>query len=43
VHDDVGAELQRPLDPRTRERVVDDGEDVALTRELRDLRDIDQP
>ena len=41
--DDVGAELQRPLDPRARERVVDDGEDAALARELGDLRDVDQP
>ena len=43
VHDDVGAELERPLHPRARERVVDDREDAALARELRHLRDIDQP
>ncbi len=43
VHDDVGAELERPLHPRARERVVDDREDPALAREFRDVRDVDEP
>ena len=30
MHHDVGAELQRPLHPRARERVVDDRENAAL-------------
>ena len=36
VHDDVGAELERPLKRRRRERVVDDQPRAALVRDLGD-------
>ena len=41
VHDDVGAERERLLQVRRRERVVDDDARVALVRELRDRLDVD--
>ena len=41
VHDDVGAELQRTLQVRRRERVVDDDARAARVRELRHGRDVD--
>ncbi len=42
VHDDVGTELERTLDPRRGEGVVHDDQDPALARDLGDGGDIDQ-
>ena len=42
MHDDVEAELERPLHPGARERVVGDGNDVARAAKLRDRCEIGQ-
>ena len=41
VHDDVGAELERPLQERRRERVVDDDARAALVRDRAHAEDVD--
>ena len=41
VHDDVGAELERPLQERRGERVVDDDARAALVRDRADAEDVD--
>ena len=43
VHDEVGAELDRPLQARARERVVDDDLDAAPVRELGAAGDVGEP
>ena len=42
VHGDVRAELERPLEVRRQERVVDGVRDAALARDLRDRGDVGQ-
>ena len=41
VHDDGGAEVERALEHRGGEGVVDDDRDAGLPRDLRDLRDVE--
>ena len=40
VKDDVGAELERPLEVRRREGVVDDQQRAAAVRDVRGSRDV---
>ena len=42
VHHQIGAQLERPLQDRAREHVVDDHLSAGLVRQLGDRRDVDQ-